>query len=145
MQKSTSRRLFFATVAVVAMYGGDALAQQAKVSISRIEANESISGQVIGLDPQATADYKILVYVRTDKWYIHPFAGQDEGKTWALIQRDGTWRIATVQRDHRASAVAAVLVRKNYPEPNTTESLERLQHTAIAIKELRGTPDYGKL
>ena len=33
------------------------------------------------------------------------------------------------------------------PEPNTTEDIERIPHSpgAIKIKELKGTPDHGKL
>lgn len=122
-----------------------ALAQQISVSITDITANQQICGAVSGLPSQDYQNYKVIVYVHTDQWYIHPYAGQDEGKSWASIQANGKWQIQTVQREFKADKVAAVLVKRNYPEPSKTESLERIQQAAIVVKKLRGTPDYGKL
>ena len=121
------------------------LAQEVSITIQEIVADQRISGRVESLESQDYPHYKVIVYVHTDQWYIHPYAGQDEGKSWASIQADGKWQIPTVQREFKANKVAALLVKKNYPEPNKVDNLEKIQRTAIVIKELRGTPDHGKL
>jgi hypothetical protein len=77
--------------------------------------------------------------------YIHPYAAQDEGLSWASIKDNGTWQIQTVQRQFKSDQMAALLVERTYTEPNKLEKLESIAHKAIVIKDLRGTPDYGKL
>ena len=92
-------------------------AQEIQISIDSIEANDRVSGYVSGLDPKDYSQYKVLLYVHTDQWYIHPFAGQGEGMSWAAIGPNGTWQIRTVQREFKSNQVAALIVDRNYPEP----------------------------
>lgn len=138
-------RTFLVIITILLMNLTLAIAQQISVSITDITANQQIFGTVSGLPSQDYQNYKVIVYVHTDQWYIHPYAGQDEGKSWASIQANGKWQIQTIQREFRADKVAAVLVKRNYPEPSKTESLKRIQSAAIIVKDLLGTPDYGKL
>jgi hypothetical protein len=114
------------------------------ITIDQIVANGNISGEVRGLPSADFGSYKVIVYVHTDQWYIHPYAGQGEGNSWATVQ-SGQWRIKTVQRDSRADKLAALLVSRNYPEPNRLENLDAIPHRARVIRELRGTADFGKL
>lgn len=134
-----------AIILLFALYTNILLAQQLSITIDQIVENERISGYIRGLQPSEYPAYKVIVYVHTDQWYIHPYAGQDEGLSWAPIRENGSWGIQTVKRQFKADKVAALLVRRNYPEPSKVESLERISYRAIVIKELRGTPDYGKL
>ncbi|MGR3310134.1 MAG: hypothetical protein ACUZ77_05100 [Candidatus Brocadiales bacterium] len=92
------------------------------INIEHIESDEFISGRVFGIEDAAQySQYKVVVYVKTDKWYIHPYAGGGAGKSFAEIKRDGTWEIFTVRREFRASKVAAFLVKKDkVKEPPTT-------------------------
>jgi hypothetical protein len=120
-------------------------AQAVAITIKDIEPNQFITGEVRGLSAGELSDHKVIVYVQTDKWYIHPVASQGEGKSWAALRPDGQWRLSTVQREHKANRVAALLVKKNYPEPPTADSLESIQRRAIVIRELQNTKDYGKL
>lgn len=140
-------RVVLAIVLSIVAQASAVLAQEVSITIGKIVENQQISGSVGGLAPQDYKNYKVVVYVHTDKWYIHPYAGQDEGLSWASIQSNGTWRIKTVKREFKADKVAALLVKRNYPEPNKIEdeNLEEVQHSAIVIKPLRDTPDYGKL
>ena len=64
-------------------------AQEIAISIDSIVANSQITGRVNNLAPTEYNNYKVVVYVHTDQWYIHPYAGQDEGKSWAPIQTNG--------------------------------------------------------
>ena len=119
--------------------------QNAAITINQITVNQKISGTVRNLDPKEYANYKVIVYVHTDNWYIHPYAAQGEGLSWVSIGKDGKWQIKTVQREFRADKVAAILVKKNYPEPNKAETLESIPRKAMIIRVLTNTQDYGKL
>ena len=133
-------------ILMVLMCAALSQAQQITISINKIIPNQMICGSISGLSAQDYKKYKVIVYVHTDQWYIHPYAGQGDGKSWASIQPDGGWQIQTVQRDFKADKVAAILVSKeNYAEPSKIESLERIQKSSIVVKELQGTNDYGSL
>lgn len=138
-----SIRSMFTLLALTAAFS--AHAQTFTVAIDQIVTNDSIIGCVNGLEPEDVANYKIIVYVHTDQWYIHPYAGQGEGKTWAAVRNDGTWRIATVRREFQADRVAALLVPRDFPEPNMAHNLTSIPYSAIVDKEIVGTADYGKL
>jgi NOL1/NOP2/fmu family ribosome biogenesis protein len=97
--------------------------EQENISIEMTEfkSNNYIVGRVTGLSEDKYQDCKILVYVKTDKWYIHPHADNTAGKGFALINQDGTWKISTVWRGYQSSQVAFVLVDRNYAPPSPIE------------------------
>ncbi|ETW97148.1 MAG: hypothetical protein ETSY1_23830 [Candidatus Entotheonella factor] len=136
-------RMGFIVIVAVIGYASTILAQE--ISIDQIIADAQISGFVQGLKPNEYANYKVVVYVETDRWYIHPYAGQGENRSWASITENGAWQIQTVRRQFSANKVAAVLVKRDYPEPNRTENILNIPHRAIVIRELRGTEEYGRL
>lgn len=138
-------RNFVAGCLLTIIPAGVVLSQDISVTIKDIKADQEISGDVRGLTPKGYPSYKVIVYVHTDKWYIHPFSGQDEGKSWAAIADNGTWTIQTVKRDFNADKVAALVVNKTLDERSPIENIEKIPHSAITVKNLRGTPDYGKL
>jgi len=115
------------------------------IIIDKIESNEKIIGSVSGLNPNEYSSYKVIVYVHTDKWYIHPYAGQGEGLSWASIRGGGTWSIQTIKREFNADKVAALLVKRSYNGPDKTENIHGISNKASVIKNLTGTDDYGKL
>ena len=120
-------------------------AQDVTISIDEILSDEAIVGHVRGLDSEKIPHHRVVVYVRTDIWYIHPYAGQGEGLSWAEIRPDGKWVIETVRRKFAADEVAALVINENHPVPNRTRSLERIRYLAITVKALIGTEDFGKL
>ena len=123
----------------------EASAQEVEISIESIKSDEAISGRVRDLEAEKTPNHRVVVYVHTDIWYIHPYAGQGEGLSWAAIRPDGKRVIETVRRQFRANKLAAVVVNENYPVRDRTRSLELIPYLAITIKNLEGTQDYGKL
>ena len=127
------------------LYVIDAFGQDISVTIDQITANNQISGYVSGLTIDEYPNYKILVYVHTDQWYIHPYAGQDEGLSWATIGKNGVWSIQTVQREFKADKIAALVVSREYPEPSRLIYIEKIPHVALIVKQLKDTPDFGKL
>lgn len=89
-----------------------------EIMMTSFKSNSVISGQVEGLSPSEYKDYKVLVYVLTDKWYIHPWAENAEGRGFASIKNDSTRTITTVWRGYQAYRVAFLLTRRStYPPP----------------------------
>lgn len=121
---------------------------QGLIRINSIAEDEFIKGKVTNIDNPEK--YKILIYVHTDKWYIHPFAGQDEGKSWAAIKKDGSWSIQTVKRDFNANKIAALVVDSSTAEdaPGTLENIAKIKNSALIIysrEEMKEKKWYGKL
>jgi hypothetical protein len=118
------------------------------VSIEEIVANGHISGKVTGIDPSAAGKFCVVVYVKTDIWYIHPFASGGEGKSWAKIE-DGAWTIKTVKRDFPADEVAALIVARDSSGrcsgPPRTDEIESIEHVAIVRRDVSSGVDHGKL
>jgi len=115
------------------------------ITIQRISQDDQIKGNVTGLTKSGRESHKILVYVKTDKWYIHPYAQGGEGKSWAAIADDGSWKIETVRREFAASSIAALVVPKESRAPSKVTNVRAIPNKAIIVRELEGTPDYGKL
>ena len=76
-----------------------------------------ILGRVKNISPTEVKDYKIIVYVLTDKWYIHPYARDTEGFGYAKINSDGTWKIPTVFRGYQSYRTAFLLTQKSMKLP----------------------------
>ncbi len=114
------------------------------ITIDRISPDDVIQGRVSGLEGSLRA-YKIVVYVHTDRWYIHPYAGQGEGDSWAAVKKGGTWEITTVKRRFSADKIAVLVVNAGAKVPSTTSNVRSIPHRSLIIKNLKGTPDYGKL
>ena len=119
--------------------------QAIDVTIDKIVANDQITGKVGGLTSAGQQAHKVLVYVKTDEWYIHPYAQGGEGKSWASISDDGTWSIETVLRAVPATSIAALVVAKDSTAPSKVSNVRAIPHQAIIVKKLEGTPDYGKV
>lgn len=127
------------------LYSGAYSETVAKVTIDKIEENNIISGHVEGLDRNTAKGYHVVVYVHTDIWYIHPYAGSDEGKSWSSISDDGSWSVETVKRDFPADEIAALVVSEDYDVPAQTSSLQKVNNIGMFKKRLKGTGDYKKL
>lgn len=116
-----------------------------RIGIHEIEKEESIKGTVTGLTVGGTAAYKVVVYVKTDRWYIHPYESGGEGKSWAAVMPDGTWKIPTVRREFPASKIAALLVEREAKVPAITTVIQEITNRAMIVHDLEGTADHGKL
>lgn len=103
---------------------------QPSIKIIEIVANSHIIGRVHGLGPAQYDQYKVVVYVKTDKWYIHPYERGGEGLSYAKISSDGSWEIDTVKRRFSADLVAVLIVRKNYSPPSIVHDLRQIDSLA---------------
>ncbi len=92
-------------------------------------SDQSISGRVTGLNPEDVGRYKVLVYVQTNQWYIHPYAENTPGKGYAKIEAEGSWRIKTVNRGHGPFRLAILVVPRDYIPPATVAAGENAEQS----------------
>lgn len=88
-----------------------------KVMMEDFVSGVSISGRVTGLKAQEIDTHKVLLYVLTNKWYIHPYAENTEGKGYARIKADGSWSLRTINRGHHPYKLAILVVPMDYVPP----------------------------
>jgi len=128
-----SRLLFFALMALITL---PSLAQanwkkesrrilkensyackNSELRIEEIVSDSHISGIIKGLPQDAVANFKVLFYVKTNRWYAHPYfqpENPQEGLSYAKINQDGTFRIKTVKRAVTGSRLAVTVVPTPY-------------------------------
>ena len=84
---------------------------QSTLVIDDIVMGDRITGMIkaSGID---AAQSCVVVYIRTNHWYIHPYAAAGEDQSWASINGNA-WSIPTLRRGVAANAVAALLLRKD--------------------------------
>ena len=114
-------------------------AGELSITIDQVQANRSVSSRVTGLAEGAVGDFKVVVYVHTDQWYIHPYAGQGEGMSWTRLGRDLRWSIQTVKREYVADQVAALLIDSKVDPPATARNLPQIPSRAWVV--IKGAGD----
>lgn len=88
-----------------------------QVVVDSITANEFIKGHVTGLPTEAYDKFKVVFYVKTNVWYVHPYAyyeGQEEGYSYSNLSANGGFQVKTVKRAVPSKSLAAVLVPKAF-------------------------------
>lgn len=91
--------------------------RSSELKIEEIVSDSHISGIIKGLPQDALEDFKVLFYVKTNRWYAHPYfqpENPQEGLAYAKINEDGTFRIKTIKRAVTASRLAVSVVPKPY-------------------------------
>lgn len=119
--------------------------QSVTISIDKIIMNHQISGRVYGLTRIGISEFKVVVYVKTDKWYIHPYKSGGDRKSFAIIDSKGSWMIGTIRRDYAASEIAALVVNRSIKAPSKTKNIHSIPNKAMTVKKLEGTDDFNKL
>lgn len=88
-----------------------------EVKIDSIVKNQYIKGHVTGLPAEALDDFKMVFYIKTNIWYVHPYQyypDQEEGYSYSNLNAKGEFQVKTVRRDVPARYLAAVLVPKSF-------------------------------
>jgi hypothetical protein len=122
-----------------------------QVTIKDIIENTTITGgsSNVPAEPHATAC--VVVYVHTDVWYIHPYADAGLDKSYALIESNGDWQLATVKRQFPANKIAAIILKNTHEcesVPARTNDITKIQNrVALHVYDLKGSKRqwYGSL
>ncbi len=88
-----------------------------QVMVDEIVKNSHIKGHVKGLPTEAYDKFKVVFYVKTNRWYVHPYTyyeGQAPGYSYSNIDSNGNFEVKTVSRDVPAKELAVVVVPKSY-------------------------------
>jgi hypothetical protein len=88
-----------------------------QVIVDEIVKNSHIKGHVKGLPTDAFDKFKVVFYVKTNRWYVHPYSyyeGQAPGYSYSYIDSKGNFEVKTISRDVPAKELAVVVVPKCY-------------------------------
>lgn len=134
--------LLVLTVSFSIVFADTSKAKNKSVDITNIEADTLITGTVTGIGNPG--NYKVIVYVHTDMWYIHPFVES------AAPISGNSWSIETVQRGHTANKIAVLVVDNDVAKkaPAKTTNINKIKHLAIKIytrQQMEGNEWYGRL
>lgn len=87
------------------------------VTVDEIVKNDHIKGHITGLPSEAYEKFKVVFYVKTNRWYVHPYThyeNQEEGYSYSNIHANGEFWVRTVKRDVPSKQLAVVVVPKSY-------------------------------
>lgn len=88
-----------------------------EVVVDEIVKNDHIKGHINGLPADAFEKFKVVFYVKTNRWYVHPYTyyeGQEEGYSYSNLNERGEFWVKTVRRDVPSKELAVVVVPKSY-------------------------------
>ena len=91
--------------------------KSSEVIIDELVRDSHIKGHVTNLPPEAYDKFKVVFYVKTNRWYVHPYLyypGQEPGYSYSLINSNGEFEIKTLRRQVPSKAMAVVVVPKDY-------------------------------
>jgi hypothetical protein len=131
--------------ALCAALASTASARLIIIGLGDVEADRRVTGFVTGLTDAERAMHKVLVYVHTDQWHIHPGGTGGTGKSFGTIGADGKWEVASKRGKTKADKVGAIVVAADYKPPEKIKQLADVPHVSITIRNIKDTPDYGKL
>lgn len=87
------------------------------VTVDEIVKNSHIKGHVKGLPTDALNKFKAVFYVKTNRWYVHPYTdtpNYGEGYSYSNLNLNGEFFIKTVRREVPSNKLAVVIVPKSY-------------------------------
>jgi hypothetical protein len=90
--------------------------KQTVVTVDEIVKDSHIRGHITGLPAEAYADFKVVFYVKTNRWYVHPYTyyeGQEEGYSYSNINHRGEFFVRSVTRKVPSKQMAVVVVPKS--------------------------------
>ena len=89
------------------------------VEMTEFRSGATITGRVSGIAPDETQNLKVVVYILTDQWYIHPYAENKAGRGFATINEDGSWSLSTTNRGHSPFRLGMVVLPRTTTPPAT--------------------------
>lgn len=87
------------------------------VTVDEIVKDSHIKGHITGLPTDAYDKFKVVFYVKTNRWYVHPYtyyAGQEEGYSYSNINENGEFQVRSVFRRIPSKEMVVAVVPKSY-------------------------------
>ena len=103
------------TKAILREYSAEC--RNSEVTVDEIIKDDHIAGHIRGLPQDSYDKFKVIFYVKTNRWYVHPYfqpENPEAGSAYAKINSDGSFRIKTVKRNVNASRLAVSVVPTPY-------------------------------
>ncbi|MFL5786221.1 MAG: hypothetical protein ACJ76H_16500, partial [Bacteriovoracaceae bacterium] len=103
-----------------------------QISVDEIVKNNHIKGHVTGLKEESLDDFRMIFYVKTNKWYVHPYQynqNQTSGYSYSDLSHGGEFWIRSVFRT-AAKEMAVLLVPSTHLVYNSKWTLKGLKKYA---------------
>lgn len=116
----------------------------AKISVTQIVKNSHIQGSVSGLKESSLEDFKMVFYVHTTGWYVHPYVynpSQPSGYSYSDLTAGGNFWIRSVFRTP-AKEMLAILVPSPHLIYAKKKSEGELLKYACAYVKIPGNGDF---
>ncbi len=116
----------------------------AKINVTQIVKNSHIQGKVSGLKEASLEDFKMIFYVQTQGWYVHPYQynpAQPSGYSYSDLTTGGNFWIRSVFRTP-AKKMLAILVPSTHLIYNRKSNSSDLLKYACASVEIPGNGDF---
>lgn len=130
------------TKKILAAHAGEC--KVAQIKIEEIVKNSHIKGSVTGLKESSLENFRMIFYVKTNSWYVHPYQfneSQPSGYSYSDLSSGGNFWIRSVFRTPSKTMVA-ILVPSPHVIYAKKSNLKDLLKYACKHIEIPGTGDF---
>lgn len=116
----------------------------AEITVEQIVKNSHIKGHVTGLPEAALEDFRMIFYVKTKGWYVHPYQYNDQqpsGFSFSDLTTGGNFWIRSVFRTP-AKEMVAILVPSPHLVWNKKKKMKDLLKYACAHITIPGNGEF---
>ncbi len=115
-----------------------------QINVQEIVKNNHIKGAVKGFKETSLDDFKVIFYVKTARWYVHPYQynqSQPSGYSFSDLSAGGNFWIRSVFRTP-AKEMAVIVVPSPHYIYNKSSSLNGLLKYACKHVIIPGNGDF---
>lgn len=108
----------------------------AAITVEEIVKNSHIKGHVTGLPDSALEDFRMLFYVKTKNWYVHPYLYNDQqpsGYSFSDLTVGGNFWIRSVFRTPAKEMVAILVPSPHYIYAEKSKLKDLLKYACTSI------------
>lgn len=91
--------------------------KKSSVVVEEIVKDSHIKGHITGIPAEAYDKFKVVFYVKTNRWYVHPYVynnDQEPGYSYSNLDSNGGFWVRTVRRQIPSRQLAVVVVPRSY-------------------------------
>lgn len=126
----TRNFLFFVFLFLFLWLGAPSMASAQEIKITEFMEGDSIAGIVKKVSADDLKQMKVLIYLQTNKLWIHPYTHGGDHEAFSYIDSNGNWWVKSEHRSPSPSRIYAFLVNREYTAPATAESFREINYAA---------------